>query len=529
MKIWHSREKIVIIISIIILLSTGGCIELRKDRSKPEKLLLEKNEEEKIGELVEIFYSKIPVEGFSLVGNLQGTGSSECPTGIRKYLVRYIKQQLPDEKKVGKFIASTDTAVVKIQGFIPPAARKNERFDIKITALSGTQTTSLEGGMLWGADLFEAGKLGVAIKTIAKAEGSLFIDKISDHKINKNSAYILGGGKVTEDHKVNLFLIKPSYSAASLIRNRLNERFGPEIAKAVSPSLVELKIPPKYNLERERFIALVKTMYLSENPKLLKQRINASVMELAVSDNKYKSEIALEAIGKESLKKLAALLNSRNEKVCLHASRCMLRMRSNEGFEAMRNIAMDEMSSYRIEALKAISNSADRNAASAVARRLLRDNNLDIRLAAYQQLLKLDDIMITHELIANNFYIDQIAQVKDKAVIAFRSGQLRIVLLGAPIKCRDNIFVQSVDGHITINVPSDAKEVSIILMRDKKIMSLKSSFDLNDIIRTLCEGPLKQGNYELRVTYADLIAILKQMCEKGAIPAEFKAGPLPQI
>jgi hypothetical protein len=62
--------------------------------------------------------------------------------------------------------------------------------------------------------------------------------------------------------------------------------------------------------------------------------------------------------------------------------------------------------------------------------------------------------------------------------------------------------------------------------------SLKTSFKLSDIIRALCEEPVRvdeQWRGGLGVSYADVIALLKQMCDKGAVRAEFRAGPLPKI
>ena len=63
-------------------------------------------------------------------------------------------------------------------------------------------------------------------------------------------------------------------------------------------------------------------------------------------------------------------------------------------------------------------------------------------------------------------------------------------------------------------------------------MPLRSSFELVDIIQTLCDEPLRkdrQARIGLGVSYADMIALLKQMCDKGAVTAEFHAGPIPKI
>lgn len=62
---------------------------------------------------------------------------------------------------------------------------------------------------------------------------------------------------------------------------------------------------------------------------------------------------------------------------------------------------------------------------------------------------------------------------------------------------------------------------------------IKASFDVLDIIGTLSSpptgDPAKTVRLGLGLPYADTIAILKNMCQKGAINAEFVAGPLPEF
>jgi hypothetical protein len=61
---------------------------------------------------------------------------------------------------------------------------------------------------------------------------------------------------------------------------------------------------------------------------------------------------------------------------------------------------------------------------------------------------------------------------------------------------------------------------------------LRSSYNLADIIRVLCAEPPKntsQGAGGLGVSYSEMIAIVKQLSDKGAIGAEFRVGPTPEI
>ena len=537
MDIRHIKTVCAVSILVVVVFFIGGCGEAARTGKEPNELASEIDLDTTIGALAEAFsFESIPVEGYGLVGGLSGTGSGECPAPIREYLKQYILQQLAEDKvNVDGLISSRDTAVVVVQGTMPTAVPKNQYFDVRIVALPGTQTTSLEGGWLYGAELKAIGGFGIAMKALATAKGPVFIDTLSSEETNKKIGYILGGGRVLNEYEINVGLRRPDYRTASLICNKLNGRFGGGTARAVSPSQIELKVPAAYKKQKQRFISIVKAIYLTETPETTRERISMFVKKLAVSEDKYASETALEAIGNESLSKVAALLNSSQEQVRLGAARCMLNLGSDRGLNTLREIASDKDSAYRVEALEAITASASRNDAVAISRKLLRDSDFNIRLAAYENLRKLDDVAVTQKLIARNFYLEQITQIEHKGIFVSRSGQPRIVLFGAPIYCHDNIFIQSADGNITINAPAGQKYVSILRKHPKRpnvIVQLKSSFELGDIIQTLCEEPLKKTKQEhrgLNVSYAEAITLLKQMSDKGAVEAEFWAGPLPKI
>ena len=522
---------------LLIACFANGCGKRARTSGQPEGLAPAVELGTTIGSLAEVATPElIAVEGYGLVGGLNGTGSAECPPRIREYLKQYILTQLPEHKlDTEEFINSPDTAVVLVDGMIAAEAVKNQNFDVRVSALPGTQTTSLEDGWLYKAELHVRGTFGISTKVLANAEGPIFIDKSDTTNQNSRLGYILAGGRSLEDFRINLLFHRQDYRVASQVRNLLDERFGYGTAKAVSPSRIELKVPAKYKEQKPRFISIVKAMYLDNRPEFIEERVKMFVRELAVSENKYESEIALEAVGNASLSKLPILLNSSDGQVRLQAARCMLNLGGDRGFQALREMALDSSSAYRLEALEAITMSANRNDAAALSQKLLRDEDFDIRIAAYEQLRKLNDIAITQRYVARSFYLEQIVQAERPAIFVSRSGQPRIVLFGAPIRCRENIFVQSADGSITIDAPPGQKYVSIIYKHPRRldvILKLESSFELVDIILKLCEEPLKkdkQARHGLGVSYAEMIAFLKQMCDKGAVDAQFRAGPLPKI
>jgi hypothetical protein len=213
----------------------------------------------------------------------------------------------------------------------------------------------------------------------------------------------------------------------------------------------------------------------------------------------------------------------------------MLNLGNNSGLEILRRIALDRSSGNRLEALETLASSVIAQTAVTVARELLNDNDFNIRVSAYEQLRKLNDVAIDRESVGKNFFLEQIVRSEQKTIYVTRRGQPRIVLFGAPIYCNQNVFVQSLDKEITINAPAGQRTLSIIRthpQREGVVARMKSSFDLGDIIRTLCTEPLtgvQEGRGGLGVSYADAIALLKQMCDKGAVSAEFRAGPPPKI
>jgi len=514
----------------------GGCGDQTAKRSADTSLPAELGPT--IGSLVRVAIPQaVPVEGYGLVVGLKGTGSAECPPRVRTYLERYILRQLPANQKfdVDSFIASLDTAVVLVEGTMPEMASKGEYFDVKVTALPGTQTLSLAGGSLLETELKVTGQFNVTTRPAADVKGPILVDKIGDSDPDRRTGYILAGGKVLVGSNIEMRLDKPNFRLTNAIRNRINGRFGNDVARAPVPGQIELAVPAKYAEHKQRFVAMVRATFLTQEPALVEQRITALAERLASSPDKYASEVALEAIGNQCLGKLGVLLQSPDELVRLHAARCMLNLGSDAGLTALRQIAADPRSARRLEALEAIVFGAKRSDAAAISRRLLRDEDFGVRLAAYENLRKLDDIAIAQEYVGGSFYMERVAQTDYKVIYASRSGQPRIVLFGTPIYCHAGIFLQSADNDITLNAAEGQQYVTIIRKHPKRpgvIMQVKSTLEVGDIIRTLCDEPVQEGQKErggLGASYADAIAILKQMCDKGAVEAQFRAGDLPKI
>jgi hypothetical protein len=478
----------------------------------------------------------VPVEGFGLVGGLPGTGSAFCPPQLRSYLKQYILSQLPTERvNLDELIDSKNTAVVRLEGLVPATASADEHFDVRVSLISGSEATSINEGWLYKAELVSQGTFGVDTKPLATVEGPVFIASTGAAHSNPQTGHIIGGGRAVYGYAAIVRLRRSDYRAASTIRNRLSERYGANVARAVSPRDVEVQIPAEYQLRKQRFLLLVAATYLDTTEELDRARVSAFVRQLAVGQDKEGTEIALEAVGRESVHELAVLLKASEVEVKMRAARCLLGLGDDRGFAVLREMALDAKSPFRMEALEAVMVSAKRNDASALAVRLLRDDDKAMVLAAYEYLRQINDPSIRREVIGRSFQLERVIQTNRRAVFVSRRGDPRIVLFGSPLECSNSIFVESADQSIVVNTRAGEDHVSITRKHPTRpgIMGpIRTDFEVRSIIRALGAEATGASDGQLRglgVSYAQVAGIVERLIAKGALKAEFWLGPLPEI
>ena len=129
--------------------------------------------------------------------------------------------------------------------------------------------------------------------------------------------------------------------------------------------------------------------------------------------------------------------------------------------EPLRAIAMDVDSPHRLEALDAIVASAQRNEAAALARRLLRDGDTRVVLPPTSTCVAWRILLFSRSFVGGSFYLEQVVQTDRKAIFVSRSGDPRVVVFGAPVVCRDNLFVESPDERVVIDSREGQDYVSL--------------------------------------------------------------------
>jgi len=210
---------------------------------------------------------EVRLTGIGLVTGLPGTGdgAKSLPTirALRAALTRMNQPVLEVDLK-----NADSVAIVMIEATIPRTGlRRGQKIDCVVSSMLGAK--SLRGGRLLSAPL-----TSVEIRNdqvVALASGTLTVEDVA----RPTSARIVQGVDLRQDVN-SLFLsqqqgptvtllIDPhhaSFYTASQIAAAVNQEFtfevgGRQIARAVSPSVVELSVPTPYRDTPVDFIALV--------------------------------------------------------------------------------------------------------------------------------------------------------------------------------------------------------------------------------------------------------------------------------
>ena len=138
-------------------------------------------------------YRPVVVRGYGVVVGLNGTGSRDLPPDVRAHMIQEASRNGIGLESSGfgdvspeRFLDSMDTAVVVVEGLIPPGATEGTRFDVRVFAHPMTSTTSLEDGRLYTAELRPVVRRGLPptgsrqAAAIARARGEVFINPFAE-------------------------------------------------------------------------------------------------------------------------------------------------------------------------------------------------------------------------------------------------------------------------------------------------------------------------------------------------------------
>jgi len=494
-------------------------------------------------------YRPVLVSMWGVVGNLPQTGSAEVPAFMRTWLFNEMRRRGVGSYRLGTedqppaaLLASRTMAVVRVEGLIPPGAVPGTRFDVLVTALPGTQTTSLQGGRLWTSDLSVGGANTWRLFShkLAEAAGYLYIDPFKPPQNNTERqellrrAAVLGGGKVTVERPIEVLLNQPNGQRAQLIADRITERFPHEraaeffnTALAKNDMLVELHVPARYAQDTNRFLELIAKLYLNRDEQA--QQAHAQrLIEVARADPRYAADAALtwEGLGKTILPLIRPLYSDGPMHLRLAAIEAGVRLEDLKATDALFSLAADEQAAVRKRVAELMAALPVEARVTHALTTLVNDRDEDVRLAAYETMAQTANPAVRRTPIGGGsgfkFLLDLVPSQRPLVYVA-HNRLPRIAVFGLNTAFRTPLLARIWDNRLMLRC-GDGKPLMEVFYQPADAAETRTfeiAPSVANFVVLLAQEPTAQNERQgLDLTFSEVVNALFELNEAGQIDGQ---------
>ncbi len=473
----------------------------------------------------------IPVESIGLVTGLRGTGSDPLPSPERQYLLAEMQRRGVDSPNT--VLASPDTSLVLLRGYLRPGIQRGDRFDIEVRVPSRSETKSLLGGYLLEVPMREMAVLGGAMRegrVLASGAGPVLVDPNADpakDPIYATRGVILGGGVARTSRTLGLVL-KPEHQSvfnSARVQTVVNRRFSlihrgiPEgVAKAKTNEYIELKVHPRYKDNIQRYLAVIRAIPLRDNETDRVRRISELQQQLMNPDTAATAAIKLEAMGNPAVAALKEALQSPQPPIRFYAAEALAYLDCPDAAPVLGQIARDEPA-FRVYALSALGTLNDLESVEQL-RSMLASPSAETRYGAFRALTTLNpnDPVIMGEKLGDQFWYHVLNVDGPPMVHVTKSRRAELVLFGSHIRL-NNPPVLDAGNRIMVTGREPGKIVVSKFTPNEPDQKRFVSDDLDEVIRAVVE---------LGGTYPEVVQMLQQAKAGGYLTARFEVDALPE-
>lgn len=501
----------------------------------------------------------VMVSGYGIVVGLNGTGSGDAPPTVRAWLERDLAL-----KGVGRgsgplgdvtpraVIDDRNSSVVFVQAMVSPGAPRDAQFDVLVTALPGSATTSLEGGRLMTTELrpglFVPG--AKEARVVAEANGPVFINPFADpakadqQAINRTTARILAGGTLTEPFDMILTLDAPSHARARAIQNAINDAFPRkaedrvETAKGRNDEAIAITIPQRYRENAGEFVRLLLSTRIDRAfPNEWAARyIRAMKEEPALADD---LSWCLQALGPTVVPQLRELYDYPEPKPRISALRAGAKLGDALVTQHLKDVAQGDDSIQRLQAIRLLADMPPNPRLNLALRDLVDADDIAVRVAAYEALASRGDPSVVSRQVGiertlytpanakGEFRLDVVQSNKPMIYIS-QQGEPRVVVFGESLEVNRPTLVYAWDDRLMV-VGDDPVKPLRVRYQDWRLGStaVQSESDphVSKLVEFFAHKPTPESPAPgLSMTYSEVVGALYALTEQTrAIPADFVA------
>jgi hypothetical protein len=500
-------------------------------------------------------YRPVIARGYGLVVGLNGNGSRDMPPQIRAYMIAQASKGGFGGHQHGDDIASlspetlldsNDTAVVIVEAIIPQGALKGAKFDVRVSALPMTDTKSLEGGTLYTTELRPGIPTtgGAQAFPLAVARGPIFVNPFAEpgairkDTLDRTTGRILSGGEVTKDLPLKLRLINPSHSRAAILVGAINTRFSQELpryagdpirqkeptARGESDSSIELNVPPSYRDRTEEFIDLLRhTSIVQSNPEAIAMSIRRTLLANPVMANA--ASLRWQALGSRVLPIIKDLYDHPEELPRMAALRAGAKLDDALVIPHLVTMAESGSPDMRVEAIQLLAKLQMNPQVDLALRKLIDDDDVEIRLQAYEALVDRRDPYMQRIKVENKFMVD-IVDSKKPLIYITQVGQPRIVLFGPDLEIERPTNIAAWSNRLMVRAESQDPNLEVYYRQQEAIKGVIVAVEprLDKFIEFLGHTTtIEKPAPGLGLTYGETVGAIHQAWLQKSIKADFRA------
>lgn len=472
------------------------------------------------------------VESVSLVTGLSGTGSDPPPSPQRAALQDEMVRRGVD--KPNDILASTNTSLVLVKGYLRPGIQEGDRFDVEVRVPTRSETTSLRGGYLLKSRLTEVAVLGDQIRqghVLGEAEGPVLVDPSADPKANAaavTQGRILGGGVALKSRSLGLVIghehqsVRMSQQIAAAINHRFYTHVGGRkqgVATPKTDEFIELIIQPRYKENVARYIRVARNIAVDESARELQDRLQLLDHQLADPLTAANAAIRLEAIGTDQAAEiLIRAVPSNDPEVRFYAAEALAYLDKTEAVSTLLEVARDEPA-FRVNALAALSAMNDAMAYDALSE-LLAGTSAETRYGAFRALWAMNehDPLVRGERLGDQFTYHVLDVSGPEMVHVTNSYRPEVVIFGKNQQLQLPLVLDA-GPNILINGQSGGKITVSRFKTGSEAEQRVVSTSVDDVIRAIVD---------LGGTYPDVVQALQQAKHDGALRGRFRVDALPE-
>lgn len=497
-----------------------------------------------------------------------GTGSSEVPAYLRERMINVLRLRGIGSPKLAaqqphlapflnmtpaEFLASRDTAVVEVQGLIPPGAVRGTPFDVVVSALPQTQTTSLAGGVLWTTELsVDGANPSLAFsRPLAEAFGPVYMNPFDEHHEGEadeqmRAGVVIAGGSATKPRRLDLVLNQPSWVRSRAIADRINERFSAapgeriQTARAETDLLIHLAVPARFGTEPGMLLELVRNLYIDRGVGFEERKARELVKVLREQPSERRDVVAAwRALGKTVQTVLREVFENEAEPLELRlaaleagawlederAGRYLAELAQHPDWLVRARVAA---ATVFLPSSRAGGAPGYRSAPPALTalKQLLDDEDKRVRLTAYESLASIHDGSVLKRFAVKGrngqvkFVIDQVPA--EKPLVYFTQEDApRVVIFGPDLGFAAPVVARLWNNRLMVRVDGENHAVKVYHQpRGRSGQVLEAYPSVATLAYLLGHGPRVEDEQEgLDLSYTEVVDALHRLCREGHIPA----------